>query len=47
MTTLRWLLLAATALLLLALTAYARGRKHHHGNDIGTHGTRIDIVVRR
>jgi hypothetical protein len=46
-TALRWLLLAATALLLLGLTAYARGPKHHHGDDIGTHGTRIVIVVRR
>ena len=46
MTALRWLLVTAAALLLVGLIAYARGPKHHHGDDIGTHGTRVVIVVR-
>jgi hypothetical protein len=47
MTVLRWLLVAAAALLLVGLIAYARGPKHHHGDDVGSHGTRVVIVVRR
>jgi hypothetical protein len=32
-------------LCLVGLIAYARGPKHHHGDTVGTHGTKI-IVVR-
>jgi hypothetical protein len=46
-TPLRWLLIAAAALLVLGLAAYARGPTHHHGDDIGSHGTRVVVVVRR
>ena len=46
MTALRWLLVTAAALLLVGLIAYARGPKHHHGDDIGSHGTRV-VIVRR
>ena len=46
MTALRWLLVTAAALLIVGLIAYARGPKHHHGDDIGSHGTRV-VIVRR
>jgi hypothetical protein len=46
MTALRWLLVAAAALLIVGLVAYARGPKHHHGDDVGSHGTRVVIVLR-
>jgi hypothetical protein len=32
---LRWLLVLAIALVLIGLMANARGRKHHHGDDVG------------
>ncbi len=38
----RWLAVWIAILLVLALVgmaAYARGPKHHHGDQIGTHGT--------
>jgi hypothetical protein len=31
-------------LALVGLIAYARGPKHHRGDEIGTHGTKIVIV---
>jgi hypothetical protein len=33
------------AVVLIGLIAYARGPDHRHGNDIGSHGTRVVIVV--
>jgi hypothetical protein len=39
-----WLLIIAAALLVVALIAYARGPKHYHGDEIGSHGTRIVVV---
>jgi len=39
-----WLLIVAAALLVVGLMAYARGPKHHHGDEVGTHGTKIVIV---
>ena len=44
----RWpalLIVLVLALCLVGLIAYARGPKHHHGDEIGTHGTKV-IVVR-
>ena len=35
MTRARWLLVLAAALLLVGLMTYARGEKHHHGDDVG------------
>ena len=38
----RWLAVWIAILLVLALVgmaAYPRGPKHHHGDQIGTHGT--------
>jgi hypothetical protein len=39
-----WLLIAAAALLVVGLAAYARGDKHHRGDEVGTHGTKIVVV---
>ena len=38
----RWLAFSIALLLVLGMVAfgaYARGPKHHHGDEIGTHGT--------
>jgi hypothetical protein len=47
MTVFRWILVAVGVLLIVGLAAYARGPKHHHGDAVGSHGTRVVIVVRR
>ena len=39
-----WLIILAAVAVLIGLMAYARGPKHHHGDDIGTHGTKIVVV---
>jgi hypothetical protein len=39
-----WLLIAAAGVLIVGLAAYARGTKHHRGDEIGTHGTKIVVV---
>ncbi len=39
-----WLLILAVALLVIGLIAYARGPKHHHGDELGSHGTRVVVV---
>jgi hypothetical protein len=39
-----WLLILAAALLVVGLIAYARGSKHHRGDEVGTHGTKIVVV---
>jgi cell division septation protein DedD len=31
----RWLLALLIALVVIGLIAYARGPKHHHGDDVG------------
>jgi hypothetical protein len=43
-TIVKWLLIGAAAALLVGLMAYARGTKHHRGDEIGTHGTKIAVV---
>ena len=40
----RWVVVLAAALLVIGLTAYARGPEHHRGDELGTHGTKIVIV---
>ncbi len=40
-----WLLIGVAGLLLVGLIAYARGPEHHHGDETGTHGTRIILVA--
>jgi hypothetical protein len=42
----RWLIVTAAVLLVISLAAYARGPKHHHGDAVGSHGTRVVVVVR-
>jgi hypothetical protein len=39
-----WLLIGAGVLLVVGLIAYARGPKHHRGDEVGTHGTKIVVV---
>ncbi len=39
-----WLIIVVAALLVVGLIAYARGPKHHHGDEVGTHGTKIVVV---
>jgi hypothetical protein len=39
-----WLIILAAALLVVGLIAYARGPKHHRGDEVGTHGTNISVV---
>jgi hypothetical protein len=40
----RWLIIVACGLLVIGLAAYARGAKHHRGDEVGTHGTKIVVV---
>ena len=40
----RWLIILAAALLIVGLVAYARGPKHHRGDEIGSHGTKVVVV---
>ena len=39
-----YLLVALGVLLIVALMAYARGPKHHRGDEIGSHGTKVVVV---
>ena len=39
-----WLLIAAAIALLVGLIAYARGPKHYHGDELGSHGTKVVVV---
>jgi hypothetical protein len=39
-----WLLILAAILLVVGLIAYARGPKHHRGDEIGSHGTKVVVV---
>jgi hypothetical protein len=39
-----WLIALVLALCVVGLIAYARGPKHHRGDEIGTHGTKIVVV---
>jgi hypothetical protein len=44
-TAVRWVVIVAASLLIVGLVAYARGPKHHHGQYVGSHGTRVVGVV--
>jgi len=39
-----WLLVLVGVLLVVGLIAYARGPKHHRGDEIGSHGTKVVVV---
>jgi hypothetical protein len=41
---LEWLIIVAAGLLVVGLLAYARGPKHHRGDEIGSHGTKVVVV---
>ena len=41
----RWPVIILCAIVLIGLIAYARRPDHRHGNDVGSHGTRVVIVV--
>jgi hypothetical protein len=41
---LEWLLIVVAALFVIGLIAYARGPKHYHGDEVGSHGVKIVIV---
>jgi hypothetical protein len=34
----RWLIVLGVVLVLIGLIAYARGDKHHRGDDVGAYG---------
>ena len=40
----RWLIILGAALLLIGLIAYARGPKHHHGDDVGALPPPVAVV---
>jgi hypothetical protein len=40
----RWALVVALVLVLIGLIAYARGPKHHHGDDVGAHPSAAGLV---
>ena len=42
----RWLIVVVAALLVVVMIAEARGRKHYRGDEIGSHGTTVVVVVR-
>jgi hypothetical protein len=39
-----WVLVGAASLLVIGLIAYGRGTKHHRGDEIGSHGTKVVVV---
>jgi hypothetical protein len=39
-----WLIIGVAALLVVGLIAYARGPKHHRGDEIGSHGTTVVVL---
>jgi hypothetical protein len=39
-----WALILAAAALVVGLIAYARGPKHHRGDEVGSHGTKVVVV---
>jgi hypothetical protein len=47
MTAVRWLIVLAAILVLIGLIAYARGPKHHHGDDVGALRATVAVAVGR
>jgi hypothetical protein len=43
---LRWSIIAAALVLLVVLMFEARGQRHYRGDEIGSHGTKVVVVVR-
>jgi peptidoglycan hydrolase-like protein with peptidoglycan-binding domain len=40
-----WVLIAVGVLLVVGLIGYARGPKHHEGDEVGSHGTPILLIL--
>jgi hypothetical protein len=38
-----WVLIVLSALLIVGLMSYARGPKHHRGDEVGSHGTKVAV----
>jgi hypothetical protein len=38
------ILIVAAVALIVGLAAYARGDKHHRGDEVGSHGTKVVVV---
>ncbi len=43
--TVRWVIIIAAVLLVLGLVAFARGRVHQRGDDVGTSATSVVSVL--
>jgi hypothetical protein len=39
-----WVLVVVGVVLIIGLISYARGPKHHRGDEIGSHGTKVVVV---
>jgi hypothetical protein len=39
----RWPIILAAAVLVIGLIAYARGLKHHHGDEVGSHAAQASL----
>jgi len=39
-----WLLIVVAALSIVGLMTYARGPKHHRGDELGSHGTKVIVL---
>ena len=39
-----WLIVLVATLLVVGLVAYGRGQKHHRGDEVGSHGTKVAVV---
>jgi len=39
-----WVLGVICALLVIGLAAYAHCHKHYHGDEVGSHGTKVVVV---
>ena len=46
-TVIRWIVTAAAIVLVVALLGWARGDKHHRGDEVGSLGTRSAVVAGR
>ncbi|WP_157546793.1 hypothetical protein [Hamadaea tsunoensis] len=40
----RWIIAAVVAFAIIALIAYARGPRHHHGDEVGSLPSPVPVV---
>jgi len=45
--TVRWIVAATAAVLVVCLLGWARGGQHHRGDEVGSLGTRSAVVAGR